>query len=36
MRNVTAIALVTGALAVLAIGSSATADSGKKQVASTQ
>jgi hypothetical protein len=34
MRNVTAVALVVGALAVLAIGSFATADSGKKQVSS--
>ena len=34
MRIVTAIALVTGALAVLAIASLATADSGKKQVTS--
>jgi hypothetical protein len=34
MRNVTAVALVVGALAVLAVGSFATADSGKKQVSS--
>jgi hypothetical protein len=35
MRNVTAIALVMGTLAFLATGWSATADSGKTQVAST-